>query len=108
MPKKGILRSLVYKLTASLHKDQKVRVDITAGIQSDCDNWWKYRKILITASKIKYLSSEKSKEQIFNWIKYTLWIDKNFDNSALKYGRENEEVARRKYTYRFYISKVWI
>lgn len=97
LPRKGILRSLVYQLTASLHKDQKVPTDITAGIQSDCDNWWKYRKILITASKIKYLSSEKSNEQIFNWIKYHLWIDKNFDNLALKYGRDNEEVARRKY-----------
>lgn len=98
LPRKAILCSLVYQLTASLFNFKDKPRDLTGGVQSASDNWWMFRKILITASKVKYFSLKRTDEQICTWIKYHLWIDKNFDNVALQYGRDNEEVAKKKYT----------
>lgn len=52
-PRKCHLKTLVYRLTYNVCNDRTGPVDITLGAQDIDDKWWQYRKILITASKIK-------------------------------------------------------
>lgn len=63
--------------------------------------WYGIYKILITASVFKSFVSEKTGDQITTIVKSHLWSDSNFDNEALRYGRENEEKAREEYAVAF-------
>lgn len=96
-PRKSVLKTLVYKLTRSIFKDNDGPIDVTFGVQGDDEKWWRLRKILITASRIIHFKGEKTKDQIFNLVNSNLWTDENLTNEAMRYGQSNEELARQKY-----------
>lgn len=96
-PRKSQLKTLVYRLTTNVCNNRIGPVDITLGVQSDDDKWWQYRKILITASKIKQFKTDKTNDQIFALVNSQLWVQQNITTEAMQYGRENEEIARQKY-----------
>lgn len=96
-PRKSHLKTLVYRLTTNVCNNRTGPVDITLGAQSNDDKWWQYRKILITASKIKLFKSDKTDDQIFALVKSQLWAEQNITTEAMHYGRVNEDIARQKY-----------
>ncbi|KAH0540002.1 hypothetical protein KQX54_011019 [Cotesia glomerata] len=96
-PRKSHSKTLVYRLMTNVCNNITGPVDITVGAQSNDNKWWQYRKILITASKIKVFKTEKTNDQIFALVQSQLWVEQNITTEAMQYGRANEDIARQKY-----------
>lgn len=95
-PRKIVLTELVSQLIIDMCGGIAGPIDITGGSQSD-GLWHRFRRILITASVIKRFKTDKSQAEIYKIVDDHLWQTKFFENTAMRYGQQNEPVARSEY-----------
>lgn len=72
---------------------------ITSG-QSEDLRWNQYRTLLITASRIKEYHINKTPQQFYNLVERHLYNTSVISSRYLKYGIENEALARKAYILR--------
>ena len=75
--------------------------------QSLCDNWFKARRLRVSASKHAHNIKSAVRRSADSLVIEMLY-PKNIDTPAMKYRRDNEENARREYEILFNVSVIKI